>query len=1806
MKPLFRSYTTEGMLSGLFKRRTKRLKRLVFVVAICLSVAYCGDTIAGPDGRSHTSRSQRLPPTPPLSLSSDSLLFNVMFDTTRLSVTATGRESTVPEHMVWSSLDTLIATVDSLGLVMAVDNGRTQILVTSGDFQDTAQVEVAQVAASVAITKERLVFLKLHEYQEPRAVIRDSGGYAMSVRNTWSSTDTDEEVIRVPSRCGGVKGLQYPCVRSLAEGSTQLIATYGDMADTIPVRVAIPRIFQVTSQADYSFSRPGESFQIDVEILDSAGKDIEHAPIVFTSSDPDVATVDSTGYVRVAGYGVSIITLNAGRMYASIYVAVYSPASAIRIDPSSTWLYGRGDTTQVGLFVKTVTGDEYPGYLDVAWTTTDTTIATFAEGSWGLLTAGAEGEAFVIARYGEGGSVFVDTAVVTVRYVDQITIHPSSIQLDAIGDTVHARVDAYHSGAKVPGDIRPAWSSGNEEIVSVDPNGLVTAVDRGLTTITAVAGQARSRADARVGSPPPTQPPPPTTSSRIEPASVTLDRPLLKQQFAVRLFEDEVEVTDAPVTWSVRDTMIAIINHAGILTSRRKGTTEVVAVANGETFTAQVEAFDPERDMLIELYNATGGPTWERNENWLSDQLIYEYPGWEGVVPWIPFESEQITPAGDFYASLDRTSHMRRLVEDFADEELQPTVMADISNIMALTENERFYDSVATISAGRVYSLELPVNNLKGTLPENFFEVVSTPFAVNLGLNEISGSLSSLAEVDDPIGIVIIEANRFTGRLPDVRYPLLFILGVNGNDLEGTPVIASPAMSLFALSQNEFTGSLDIVANPILTSADWSNTAGLCVPEGPDLRKWLADSPQAKILVGPFCNADGVLEVGGPFGVQMQWRRFPDFTAANDSIEIDVAILDKDRARITTAVDTPLVWNVFSLPAPGGDDVVSVVHHDKADGTTSTFVKSLWTGTARIEVEIKGSRLIDTTYIIGIDQQGVRDSFPTVDSMRVVTYLTPTVDQEVVAVDVPDVSISANTFGEWRFEPQDRNEQRAPVPLPVAVKSSDGTTVNALRNGVLQAGSSAGTATITVTLQDGTTGSGTATVTAHTVSSSAPAIDSIRTSSVSPADTVVLKGSSLDGATRVLVDGISLAPPSSCVLYEQNTLLYGTFVTMPPCPDPPPSWCDAHSAIDALLVASPALNPGGTLSTLLGPCEAATTFIAHDADSLSFEIPDSQEFYCTADRSIAIVILNDDDEGDTVTASFTSAGTSVSSTLAVGDTYATDELAPGSITAGEPTPVCLKLPESQTEKDYLITVHSAITPEGSDAVIGDDFINEYPIGVRVSADDGLAGAVAEDMPEGGEVQWAPGVQERIDLWDAHREAKEELRRRERSLPENSIPGLAASRAVAMPAIDSSTAVGDTVQLYHGFGSCEQGELITGVVKQRGEHVVMVADVANRNDYTDDDYEHFADILDDHILTALTDYFGDFSDVNGDERVTVFFTDEVRIALRGLLGWVTFLDLLEQSNCPGSNQMEMFYGRTPDDDISPAQLRDIVPALIAHELTHVIQSRVVVDETNPKDVEEATDVAMNAWTAESQAMLGEEVVAYAIQGDSPRMNYGVADIISQRAGFGEWYADPFRDLASYFVARASFRDAASGTGPCSWFISDPDPCGGRSLWYGVGWSFQRYINDQYHSTLAEESAYHTRLIDYGDGFFQFLEAETGEEIEDLLSDWNAMLYLDDHPHYDNTALSRYQMKSWKIREIVEFILRDEATIGPTPSPIPGSNGTLPTRNIRASSGIRYLMDTSGSHEGRSVLFDLDFDGFRRTVPLIFPIRVIRVK
>lgn len=112
-----------------------------------------------------------------------------------------------------------------------------------------------------------------------------------------------------------------------------------------------------------------------------------------------------------------------------------------------------------------------------------------------------------------------------------------------------------------------AWSSGNEEVATVDQNGLVTAVGKGTANITATAGGQSASCKVTVNAP-------------LQGIQITGEQSTIKKGQTTQLsviYEPEDTTDDATVTWSSDNEDVATVDQTGLVKAVADGTANIKA-----------------------------------------------------------------------------------------------------------------------------------------------------------------------------------------------------------------------------------------------------------------------------------------------------------------------------------------------------------------------------------------------------------------------------------------------------------------------------------------------------------------------------------------------------------------------------------------------------------------------------------------------------------------------------------------------------------------------------------------------------------------------------------------------------------------------------------------------------------------------------------------------------------------------------------------------------------------------------------------------------------------------------------------------------------------------------------------------------------------------------------------------------------------------------------------------------------------------------------------------------------------------------
>ena len=221
------------------------------------------------------------------------------------------------------------------------------------------------------------------------------------------------------------------------------------------------------------------TIQLSASVIPSIAGD---QSVTWSSSNPEVATVDTTGLVRTLSEGNATITVttNDGGFTDVCELEVKHqviPVYGITIGDCPTGLLQTGDTHQLTANV----APENATDKSVTWSSSNTQVATVD--SDGLVTAISEGSVTITATTNDGG--FTRTCTIGIMStgvsVTGVTLSGCPAGILEIDSTYQLTAHVAPSDA---GDLRVSWSSSDETVATVNEDGWITPLSAGEATIT--------------------------------------------------------------------------------------------------------------------------------------------------------------------------------------------------------------------------------------------------------------------------------------------------------------------------------------------------------------------------------------------------------------------------------------------------------------------------------------------------------------------------------------------------------------------------------------------------------------------------------------------------------------------------------------------------------------------------------------------------------------------------------------------------------------------------------------------------------------------------------------------------------------------------------------------------------------------------------------------------------------------------------------------------------------------------------------------------------------------------------------------------------------------------------------------------------------------------------------------------------------------------------------------------------------------------------------------------------------------------
>lgn len=467
-------------------------------------------------------------------------------------------------NFIYSSSDEDIVKVDANGKMTAVKKGTAVITVTDkmSDVSATQTVNVFenQTIEKIEVSNDDVTLVVDGTIQLYASVKPSDANQSV----TWSSVD---EKIAIVTPSGLVTGVNY--------GETKIIATAVDGTNAI-VNVKVQdksRAVEGVSinQNDFSLD-VGKTKRLTVKISPPNATDQK---VTWSSSNPNIVTVNSNGDVKGIAPGTSTITVKtiSGGFTASINVTVKKVQIIKETDiqlsiPKLSIFVGKSTTVQARILPANAT------YKDLKWTSNNSNVATVSNGT---IYGKGEGTAIikVTSHHGLSKSFIVKVSSISVS---NISLSDSNRKIN-IGEQYALIATITPSDAT---NKKVTWTSSDNSIISVNEKGVVTPHKVGKAIITATTSNGKKASCTFT-----------VTNNIVMPTSVRINKSQIEVKKNGKIGLTAViqpsNATNQKVTWVIENGNLASINEQGVITGKSDGVTRVTAkTVNGKTASAYV------------------------------------------------------------------------------------------------------------------------------------------------------------------------------------------------------------------------------------------------------------------------------------------------------------------------------------------------------------------------------------------------------------------------------------------------------------------------------------------------------------------------------------------------------------------------------------------------------------------------------------------------------------------------------------------------------------------------------------------------------------------------------------------------------------------------------------------------------------------------------------------------------------------------------------------------------------------------------------------------------------------------------------------------------------------------------------------------------------------------------------------------------------------------------------------------------------------------------------------------------------------
>ena len=487
---------------------------------------------------------------------------------TALGIFTDGSTVDITNQVSWASSNSAVASVSNANGSQGRVNARAL-----GSATLSATINGQQGSTSVTVTNATLAGITVAG--AVNSVVKGAVTQLTATANytDGSSADLTTQVTWASSNSAVASVSAQGLVNALGVGSSNISATFGSQQGVYPLTITNASLTGIAVTSSAGSVAKGASAQLTATATYSDGSTADATNLVtWSSSNANVATVNSQGAVNAVGVGSATLTASLNGQQASTSVTVTNPTLTALSVSGAAASVAKGLSTQLAAVGTYSDGTTANVTSQVAWTSSNANVATV--NNQGVVSARGVGSATLTGSLNGQQATYSVTITNPTLTSIAVTSNAGSLAKGTLAKLT--ATGTYSDGTTADITSQMTWSSSNAAVATVSGQGVVSTLGVGSATLTGSLNGQQGSVSVTITNPA-------VASLAVTGNAGSMAKGLTSQLAATATYTDgsTADVT-SQVTWASSNAGVATVSGQGLVSARGVGNATVTGSLGGQ------------------------------------------------------------------------------------------------------------------------------------------------------------------------------------------------------------------------------------------------------------------------------------------------------------------------------------------------------------------------------------------------------------------------------------------------------------------------------------------------------------------------------------------------------------------------------------------------------------------------------------------------------------------------------------------------------------------------------------------------------------------------------------------------------------------------------------------------------------------------------------------------------------------------------------------------------------------------------------------------------------------------------------------------------------------------------------------------------------------------------------------------------------------------------------------------------------------------------------------------------------------------